>query len=389
MNKIKVIIVCTLISIFSLSSSGCWNYREINFLTLVAGMAVDKLPDGRFLVTFESVEPSGGKEAKSTPKIIQSEGVTLFDAIRNAVKVSGKKLYFSHTKVVIVSQDIAKSGISPVLDWITRDAEPRLELYLMVSKGRTANEILDSKEVSGKSIRSYEIYNILKTQSSVAKSTNIPVYRLNNTLASEGISATIPVVDEAIRGSNKVLEVSGTAILKKDKLIGFLNEEDTKYLLFVRNRIKTPLLIEIINLDSSNTNKTPNVSLEVFKNTTKTTPQYSNGKLAININIKTEAAISEIYSGDNFVNDKNRAVLIDQSQKHLETDINKLIKKVQNDYGVDIFGFGTLVKANIPSLWKTMDGEWNKIFTSLEVNVTSEIKIRNEGIQGKPIKIGG
>jgi len=388
MSKLRVILICTLIATVSLFPSGCWNYREINFLTMVAGIAVDKLPDGRFLVTFESVDPAGGKESKVAPKIIQSEGSTLFDAIRNAVKISGKKLYFSHTKVVIVSQEIAKSGISPVLDWVTRDAEPRLELYLMVSKGKTANEILDSKEASAKSIRSYEIYNILKTQSSVAKSTNIPVYRLNNTLASDGVSATVPTVEIITRGNNKGPEVSGAGILKNDKLIGFLNEEETKYLLFIINRIKTPLLIEMINLNN-NVNKTPNVSLEVFKSTTKTDPQYTNGKLAININIKTEAAISEVYSGDDFVDDKNKAVLIQQSEAHLESDITKLIKRVQDDYGVDIFGFGTLVKANMPSLWKSSGADWNKIFSNLEVTVASEIKIRNEGIQGKPIRIGG
>ena len=64
MSKLRVILICTLIATVSLFPSGCWNYREINFLTMVAGIAVDKLPDGRFLVTFESVDPAGGKSQR-------------------------------------------------------------------------------------------------------------------------------------------------------------------------------------------------------------------------------------------------------------------------------------------------------------------------------------
>lgn len=339
MRKNKFVLI-VLIAVMTVMATGCWNYKEINEVTMVAGMAVDRLSDGRFLVTYETVEPSGGKEAKNKPKIIQSEGSTIFDSIRNAVKVSGKKLYFSHTKIVIVSQDIASNGIRPVLDWLTRDAEPRLELYVIVSKGKTASEIINQKEPA-QSIQSYEMYNILKKQSSVAKSNNIPLYKLNNTLSTEGVSPTLPVVELVSRGEKKVLEVSGSAVLSKDKLIGFLNEDETKYLLFIRNKIKMPLLIESIGLDS-NIAANPDVSLEVFKSNTKITPENDNGKLLMNLNITTEASVAEVYNGMDFVNDNNREKLILQSQKHLETDITKLIKKSLISYPPISTGFPCL-----------------------------------------------
>lgn len=387
MKKSKLIIITALLTVITTMSTGCWNYKEINEVTMVAGMAVDRLTDGRFLVTFETVEPSGGKEAKNKPKIIQTEGATIFDSIRNATKFSGKKLYFSHTKIVIVSQDIAVNGISPVLDWLSRDAEPRLEMYLLVSKGKTANEIINQKEAP-QSIISYDMYSILKKQSSVAKSNDVPIYKLNNTLATIGISPTLPIVEPVNRGDKKVLEVSGAAVFSKDKLIGFLNEDETKCLLFIRNRIKTPLLIENISVDSKTTTN-PDVSLEVFKNNTKIIPENDNGKLIMNLNINTEAAIAEVYNGIDFVNDKNLEELIVQTEKHLETDITNLIKKVQRDFGVDIFGFSTILKANDPEIWKNVGTDWNQVYKNLEVIVNSKLEIRNEGKQGKPINIGG
>jgi len=387
MSKRKLVDVIALLAVFTLLSTSCWNYKEINEVTIVAGMAVDKLSDGRFLVTFETVEPSGGKEAKNKPQVIQSEGLTILDSIRNAVKVSGKRLYFSHTKVVIISQDIAANGISPVIDWLTRDVEPRLELYLIISKGKTANEIINQKEPS-QTIKSYDMYNILKKQSSIAKSNDVPVFRLNNILATEGISPTLPVAELVSRGEKKVLEVSGAAVLSKDKLIGFLNEDETKFLLFIRNRIKTPILIEKINIDNK-TNVNPDVSLEVFKSKTSLTPENYNGKLIMNLNVKTEASIAEIYSGIDFVDDINREKLISQSEKNLEEDIIRLIKRVQKDYGVDIFGFSTVLKSKDPEQWKSVEKDWNQTFKNLEVTVSSILSIRNEGKQGKPINIGG
>lgn len=382
MNKHRIRAACFFI-LLSLMFSGCWNYHEINQVTLVAGMAVDKLSDGRFLLTLEWVDPAGGKEGKTEPKIMHSEGATVFDAVRNAIKTTGKKLYFSHTKLVVISQGIAKTGITPVLDWVTRDAEPRLELYIAISKEKTASEILDSAEEPSKSIKSYEIANILKTQSSVAKSTNIPVYRLINAMSTEGVSATIPVIGISKTDDKKNLDISGSAILKGDKYVGMLNEDETKYLLFLRNRIHNPLLIEMVN------SKMPNVSLEVFNSKTKVTPKYADEKLAINIKINTEAAISEIYNGVDFVDENNRAILKKESEEHLENDLSKLIKKVQKDYGTDIFGFAALTKANLPSLWKSIGKNWEQVFRTLDVNVVSDIKIRNEGVQGKPVRVGG
>lgn len=387
MKKLRAAAIVIILTTFTITLAGCWNYKEINFVTMVAGMAIDKTADGKFLVTFETVEPSGGKEGKTTPGIIQSEGTTLFDAIRNAVKISGKKLYFSHTKVVLVSQELAQAGISPVVDWVTRDAEPRLELYMVVSRKKTANEIINQEEPST-TIKSYDIYSILKTQSSVAKSNDVPVYKLNNTLAAQGVSATLPTVDLITRGDKKILEVSGAAVLKKDKLIGFLNEDETKYLLFIKNRIKTPLLIEKVSADNKSP-QNPNVSLEVFRNKTQITPQYVGGKVVINIKTNTEAAVSEVYNGVDFGDDSNRNNLITQSEKHLESDIINLIKRVQNDYGVDIFEFSSIIKSEKPSLWRTLESDWDRVFKNLDVKVDSQINIRNQGKQGKPINIGG
>jgi spore germination protein KC len=96
--------------------SGCWNYREVEKLAIVAGVAIDKGENNPYKITFEILQVSGGKEAKTVSKIISMEGRTIFDAVRNAISLSGKKLYWSHTKIVVISKDIARNGILRVVD---------------------------------------------------------------------------------------------------------------------------------------------------------------------------------------------------------------------------------------------------------------------------------
>ena len=50
------------------TTSGCWNYREVDNLYVVAGCALDKGQTERYSMTAEFIYISGGKDTKMTPK---------------------------------------------------------------------------------------------------------------------------------------------------------------------------------------------------------------------------------------------------------------------------------------------------------------------------------
>ncbi|MBU3220601.1 endospore germination permease [Clostridium algidicarnis] len=62
----------------------------------------------------------------------------------------------SHAKVFIVSKDIAKEGIVPVIDLIDRDVELRNDMWILISESDTASDIL-RKGKEGSEIISYEL----------------------------------------------------------------------------------------------------------------------------------------------------------------------------------------------------------------------------------------
>lgn len=384
MNKHFVFFIFMIVMILFLLT-GCWNYRELDKLAIVSGLAVDKSGKGdKFLLTAEVIDiKQGMNEVKIGSIRIESEGDTIFDAMRNMVKISGKRLYWSHAKIVIVSQDVAKESIIPIVDWISRDQEPRLTLNILVSKEKTAKELLSQESVTTE-IRSFEMSYMLTGNNLLSKSPTVEVYELLNDLSDDGISPALPTIGITINEGKKTSELSGTAAFKNDKLIGFLDGEEAKYLLFIKNKIKGGSLV----VKTTEEEASDNITLEIFKNKTKIKPIYSEGKLLIKIHINTEVSIAEEDNGVDYISEKGRIKLKTYAEKSLEKDIENVIKKVQRDFGSDIFGLGKIVKAELPFLWKDIKNDWNDIFNDLEVEVKAEVQIRNSGLTILPVKVG-
>jgi spore germination protein KC len=380
-SLLSLLLIITCLILFC----GCWNYQDIEKLSIVAGFAIDKNEQGdKYLVTVEVVDfEMSGKEAKQTGKYIESEGATIFDAIRNVIDSAGKKMYWAHANIVIINQDIAKEGISPVLDMLLRDTEMREEMYVIISKEKTAKEVL-KQEVPLSQTSSDNIENILTNQKVVGHSSAVQVYELLGILESDGISVALPAIHLTKKSDKKTAELDGSAIFKSDKLVGFLDKHETRYFLFITDKIKKGLLT--INEDS--TNQMDNITLEIYKSKTKVKPEFSDKKLTMNIEIKTEVALGEVETSVDYIKKDKRDKLKKDTEEKVKVSVEKVIKKVQNDFDTDIFGFGMITKANIPSVWRSAQQDGRNLFKDLKANVKVDITIKNSALASKAIKKG-
>lgn len=364
--------------------SGCWNYKEINQFSIVAGIAVDKGEEDKYKLTIEIIDMhEGGREAKVQSKLLEPHGESLLDAIRNTMKITAPKLYWGHLQIVILSQEVAKEGIIEILDILCRDSEPRLSVDLLVSKEKTAKEILESQSITTE-IRSIEIRKMLDAVISLSKAPKVQVYQFVNDLSGEGVSPVLPAIQTTEINAKKTSELSGTAVFSKDKLVGFLDDDETKAFLFVRNKIKDGLFVVKESLESG----IERMALKVINSKTKVKPVYSTGRVSIDIEINSKVGVDEHGARGNFISEEGSLILKNAAEKEITTHINKTIQRVQKDFDLDIFGFGSIIKAEIPNLWKEIGPDWNNIFKNLNVNVKSVVEIRNSGLLAKPIKMG-
>lgn len=379
MRNIKYLSVFLLL-LTMLLLSGCWNYRELDNLSMVAGFAVDKGTGGhKYHLTIEFLDLTKNQPGS---KILETEGDTIFDGIRNAVSESQKKLFFSDCKVIIVSQDIAKDGMASVFDWVTRDAEPRITINPIVSKAATAAELLRQKPITDQMI-SMEIWRTLDQNTiALSQEPNVKLYQANNMLASDGTSLILPAakIEKSQDGTN--FELDGSAVFKKDKLIGFLDRYDTKYLLFIKNQIKGGLLLTSPASDGSS------VALEIFESKTSVTPEITGKDVSMKINIDMKASLGEDNTTKNYVSAQGIQKVEQSAETTLVDGVSSIIKKVQSQFGSDVFGFGSIIYRNSPEFWGKEKGNWEHSFQTVKSTVTAHVSIENAATANMNIKAG-
>lgn len=372
MKRLKRAGVCFAAAILLLLS-GCWNYHELETYSIVSGVAVDKGQNGyKYHLSFECVDISEtGENGGVQPLIIEADGNSVFDAVRSTQRESDKKLYFNHCKVVILSSGLAKEGIKPILDWFLRDAEPRVTLKFLVSKDPTAEEVLSVKPQSGQ-ITAFQIVNTLGENASFyGSSPTMQLYEVNNTLNSDGIALTLPAIETKKAQNGTTVQLAGLSVFRGDRQIGWLDDLPSKYFAFVRGKIAGGLILTGEGLDAAG------LTLEILRSKTEVRPRVSGDRVTIRIEVHLEATVGEQNSAKNYLLENGFEGIQDHAEKTLETGITGMVGQVQKQYGSDIFGFGGKIHEDLPDDWDRLKPKWNKLFQTVKVEVSAEVKLRN------------
>ena len=383
MKKIRITLLLLILLINGIVTTGCWNYREIEKLAIVAGVAVDKGQKSKFQLTVEIIQMGAGKDSKMTSKTITMEGKTVFDAARNLISLTGKKLYWSHAKVIILSKEIAREGIIEATEWYKRDSETREDIRLLISEGTSAKDVFDGQGTT-EDIKSFVLADMIKNQVSLNKAPMIDMLQFNIESKAEGISTIIPTVNLREVDGKKYPQIMGTAIIRNDKLVGFLDGEETNDLFLIRDEVKGGLLI----LEIQEYDEPILVSLEIFKNETKITPVTDEEDLEINLTIDTTVAIDEIQGSEIILDDEGLKKLEQRAENSLNEGIESLIDKIQSDYNADIFLFGAKLRETNTQVWDNVGNNWDEVFKDLKVNVETRVHIKNSALLSKSSEEG-
>ena len=295
MNKFKlvifVIVMCPLIL------CGCWNYDEIETFAIVAGVAIDKdIITNKYIITTEIVTTETvGTASTISSELYSCEGDSIFNASTNMTRKTGLKLFWSDAEVVIISETIAADGVLPVIDWLIRDPEPRPDIMLIIAKGNTAAEILKTKSKLTE-VASFMLSNTFRSEKSLYKLAGSRLWSFIDEISSESKSTTVATVKNMTLNDTVHSNLNGVAIFKADKLVGYLSATETLYMLMIKNKLEEGL-ITLSNVSGSDTS----VTLKIFKNRTKLTPRYINGKVSMIIDINQVVSIMEVQGTTNFV----------------------------------------------------------------------------------------
>lgn len=380
-KKTKFLIGIILLSVILLS--GCWNYRELNTLSIVAGIAIDKNPLGGYQITVEIMNPKlEGNETLLTPVLLSMEGNSIFDAIRNLVMRSGRRLYSSHTKVVVISQDLAKEGIAPLLDWIHRDPEMRGDVWLLISKEKTAADILRGDSPINKAV-SLHLDDVFKSERTQTKYTTVELWNFVQKLSAEGISPIIPLTNLVEIDGQKIPQIYGTGVFRKDKLVGTLDALSTQVFVWLMKPNLNDLLFVEKNRESGLV-----ITYEIFHQTVTIKPIAKEDELTMEIQMSLHLGIAELnHPNLNYMNTEVKEDLEKEVSDYIKQQIEKMIFLTQKEFKSDILGFGKMIKEQLPNKWKEIHEGWQEKYAELKVEVSVEAEIESSAMTTTPIKM--
>ncbi|MFE3573458.1 Ger(x)C family spore germination protein [Lysinibacillus sp. NPDC059133] len=385
MAKCKAI---CLLMILTLLLSGCWSKRELNELAIVAALGIDKV-DHEFEITVQVVDtgeistkqPTSGRSPVIT---YQAKGKTVFEAIRKMTTVTARKLYFSHLQIVVLGDELAKEGISEPLDLISRDHEFRNDFDVIVAHDATADEVLNVLTPIEKVPANKMLKSLKTSEKSWGTTQSIKIDELINTLNNKEKSVVMSAIE--IHGDKNVgmeqtnvkrskspvlLRYTGLAVFKEDKFIGLLTEDESRSLGFLMDKIEST--IEILACPKGGT-----LSTEITHSKTKIKGKFEKGAPKINVSIDVSQNVGEVECNIDLTKEKSILNINKKTEELIKKRIEKTISTVQQNYRVDIFGFGAALHRTNPKEWKKIKKDWLTIFQELPVKV--EVHVNTQGL---------
>lgn len=151
------------------------------------------------------------------------------------------------------------------------------------------------------------------------------------------------------------IQLNGLGILKKDKLVGWLTESESRGYKLITNQIQRTMT----TLSCPDGGK---ISIEVIREKADIHAKVINGKPKIDVSIRTEANIGEVDCQMDLTNKETISQLEKIYEKKIKEDTDSTIQTLQEDYKADVLGFGEAVHRVDPETWKELKSRLVRTF---------------------------
>ena len=397
------IISCTLImATLMLLLTGCWDRSEIEELAIVVALGIDFDPEQEeFEVTAAVARPQdfaigeqagGGAETKPF-RLVTTRGATLSGALEQKNALLPRSPLFAHNDVVIIGEDLARKGLHLVLDRLVRERDMRITLNMVVTRENVKELMRSGARIEQGFPLELRQMLLVRHQRSQSPVDQLNVFLTN--LLQAGADPVLPLLSsrpetptfpQEIEQAGQVEEkdkirypkLSGAAVFREDKLVGFLEAHETKGLLYVKGDI----------LDARETIEDPfgkpgKVVLITLHADTRITPLWENDRPRVLLEVEEEGDICCLTSASNIFTGEAFHKMQKEKEKIIKAHIRAALEKSQ-EWKADIFGIGREFHRRMPDKWDNLEHDWREIYADLEVDIKVSSRIRRTGLIERP-----
>jgi spore germination protein KC len=386
--KRKILLGLLLILVTS-CCNGCWDRKELKTLAIIAGLGVDRGPDGKLRGTIQYINPSmiktggaqssgGGDEATAAIWVTQGIAPTQFGADRQTRFQTSRSMYLSQMQILIFGKEVVtREGIRAVFDIHARYPQERLTAMVLIAK-ETANAALKAQNPLEK-IPALALVNQINSSAKMTGQV-LPVRHIDlfKMLISKTRAPTVPQVEVVQSAGVKTLRLAGTVVFKKDRWTGELTDTETRGLMWVLGRVQRALL-EITGPTGRGRG-----ALEILSATGKIRPRLRNGAVTMEIRVVAQANLVEVMVPENWSTPEKMQRLGAIGSTMIRREILSAWK-VARRLDADIYGFGEAVGRKYPREWKRMEPHWDQIFPQIKLAIKVETNVVKTSELVKPL----
>lgn len=369
--------------------TGCWGSRELNSLSIVLAMGIDKIGD-QYEVSVQLVDATQmtrNRLADRSPVVVNTiRAPTVFEAVRKFTTESSRQLYFSHMRFVIFGERTAREGIGYALDLLFRDFGIRPDFQVAIVRENTAKNVLGLVTPT-EILPAMDLYKSLKlSEREWAPSAAVNVLKLLEVFSQDGVEPVLTGLrltgdEEKAKTSQNAKQpetfgdyrYSGIGVLRGDRLVGWLNEKESKAYSYIRNNVSST--VAHVPCPKSE----GDFVVEVLKSQARIKPRIRDGQPSVRIRMDVQVNIGEVRCKLDLKSRATFLALQKAAGEQLEEVLVQGIRKAQKDYGADIFGFGELFHRSYPKQWREWKKDWNRRFKELRVEIEMHYQLRQFG----------
>ena len=418
-HKVKSVVVSLVICLLF---TGCWDRIEPNEQSYVYVIGIengikDKLRLTLQYATFQAGGGSGGGgsggsgdtsskgQTKAEGTVISSVECPSFFTGINMLQLSSDATFnLMHTKMLVISEDLARKGIGKYAAPLIRYREIRRSMKVIIVKKSSASEfiklinpvvgknpgkaidlILSRQSQTGYNspVTFRDFYNTLKSSydqpiASLAAINDFTEYNMaqKNSSSKKEVTGGKYLPGEVPRSGGLNIDIYGTAVFDEDKMSGELNGDETRMILMCRGEfirgfftIEDPSSEEFIIALDIKPSRAPVINVS-----------FEDGKPVIFCKISLEGDIQSIQSMIQYEKPEMIHIIEEKLISTYKPILDETIRKCLENYKSDVMGFGRHAAIYFPTVQEWEKYDWLHKVINAKVTTEIDFKIRRTGI---------
>ncbi|CAG9607127.1 Ger(x)C family spore germination protein [Pseudoneobacillus rhizosphaerae] len=362
--KKTIIVFCIL-----LMTTGCAQKRIIDDLALINAIGYDLSEENEENLKVTATFPIITKDGKYDRKTIIVEGKSSKSAREKLKHKTNMQLESGQIRVSLFGTELAKQGLLTQLDTFVRD--PNIGSRVLLALGKPVASDILTLQIENEGQNATFLEQAITKLHSESKTINYDIFQFLRDLYDDGMDPILP----AYKVEDNDLKYDGVGLFQGDRLIDYLNPEDSKLLFLFRKEIIHGDLEQEIELEEGKVQQIMLSYVQTKHHIDVNSVAMDN--LVATIDLEIQGDVLE-FTGEEDLSDPNIQMKVEKLiSDQLKSKGNKLLLQLQK-MQVDPIGIGQHVRNHMKYMrWKKLN--WYEEYQNMEINVNITVKFSSNG----------